>query len=170
MYFYYRWAFPGGACGKEHACQRRRHKRCRLNPWVEKIPWRRAWQPTPEFLPRELHGQRSLAGCSPWGTESDTTEATWHAQMHTAVQISRAYSFHLTEMCLLINNSPPPTPKTLVTTILIVDFMNLTTLSTSLSGIIQYFICLVYFTRYNILQVHPCCYMLPKFFVCLFVF
>ena len=93
--------------------------------------------------------------------------------MHTAVQkISRAYSFHLTEMCLLINNSPlTTTPKTLVTTILVVDFMNLTTLSTSLSGIIQYFICLVYFTRYNILQVHPCCYMLPKFlFVCFFFF
>ena len=44
-------------------------------------------------------------------------------------QISRAYSFHLTEMCLLINNSPfPTTPKTLVTTILVIDFMNLTTL------------------------------------------
>ena len=31
-----------------------------LNPWVGKIPWRRAWQPTPVFLPGELHGQRSL--------------------------------------------------------------------------------------------------------------
>ena len=40
--------------------------------------WRRKWQPTPVFLPRESHGQRSLVGCSPWGrTESDTTEATW---------------------------------------------------------------------------------------------
>jgi len=27
---------------------------------VGKIPWRRAWQPTPVFLPRESHGQRSL--------------------------------------------------------------------------------------------------------------
>ena len=35
--------------------------------WFGKIPWRRAWQPTPVFLPRESHGQRSLAGCSPWG-------------------------------------------------------------------------------------------------------
>ena len=34
-----------------------------------------AWQPTPVFLPREFHGQRSLVGCSPWGPkESDTTE------------------------------------------------------------------------------------------------
>ena len=34
---------------------------------VGKIPWRRAWQPTPVFLLGESHGQRSLAGCSPWG-------------------------------------------------------------------------------------------------------
>ena len=33
---------PGGASGKEPACQRRRHKRHRSNPWVRKIPWRRA--------------------------------------------------------------------------------------------------------------------------------
>ena len=37
--------------------------------------WRRKWQPTPLFLPRESHGQRSLVGCSPWGCyKSDTTE------------------------------------------------------------------------------------------------
>ena len=43
--------------------------------WVGKIPWRREGQPTPVFLPGEFHGQRSLAGYSPWGhKESDTTE------------------------------------------------------------------------------------------------
>ena len=31
---------------------------------VEKIPWRRKWQPNPIYLPGEFHGQRSLAGCS----------------------------------------------------------------------------------------------------------
>ena len=35
--------------------------RHRFDPWVGKIPWRRAWQPTLVFLPREFHGQRSLA-------------------------------------------------------------------------------------------------------------
>ena len=41
-----------------------------------KIPWRRAQQPTPVFLPGESHEQRSLEGHSPWGrTESDRTEA-----------------------------------------------------------------------------------------------
>ena len=27
-----------------------RHKRHRFDPWLRKIPWRRAWQPTPVFL------------------------------------------------------------------------------------------------------------------------
>jgi len=43
--------------------------------WVGKMPRRRAWPPTPVFLPGESHGQRSLVGYSPWGCkESDTTE------------------------------------------------------------------------------------------------
>ena len=46
-----------------------------FDPWVGKIPWRRAWQPTPVFLPEESPGQRNLVGYSPWGhKESDTTE------------------------------------------------------------------------------------------------
>ena len=54
--------FLGGASGKESACQCSRCKRCRFDPWVGKIHWRRKWQPTPVFLPGESHGQRSLAG------------------------------------------------------------------------------------------------------------
>ena len=50
--------------GKESACQCRRY---RFDPWVGKIPWRRAWQPTPVLLPGESYGQRSLVGYSPWG-------------------------------------------------------------------------------------------------------
>jgi len=51
--------FTGGASGKEPACQRRKHKRCGFNPWIGKIPRRRAWQPTPVFSPGE----------SPWTEE-----------------------------------------------------------------------------------------------------
>ena len=69
--------FAGGTSGKESLCQRRRHERHRFDPWLRKIPWRRAWQPTPVFLSGESHGQRSLAGYSPRGcTELDVTEAT----------------------------------------------------------------------------------------------
>ena len=50
---------------------------------ISVVGWRRKWQPTPVFLPGESCGQRRLVGCCPWGhTESDTTEATWHACMH----------------------------------------------------------------------------------------
>ena len=49
--------------------------------WFGKIPWRRAWQPTPVFLPGEFHGQRSLAGYSPWSLkESHMTEQLSMAQ------------------------------------------------------------------------------------------
>ena len=65
-----RLGFPGGASGKEPACQCRRHERCRFDPWVGKIPWRRAWQPSPVFLPGESHGQRILVGYSPWVAKS----------------------------------------------------------------------------------------------------
>ena len=55
----------------------------RFDPWVWKIPWGWAWQPTPVFLPGESHGQRSLVGYSPWGCkESDTTERV-SARAHT---------------------------------------------------------------------------------------
>ena len=75
---------PRWCSGKESACQGRRHKRCGFDPWLWKIPWRRAWQPTPVFLPGESCGQRSLAGYSPWITkELDTTE-----HMHTHFQWS----------------------------------------------------------------------------------
>ena len=42
---------------------------------VRKIPWRKEWLPTPIFLPGKSHGQRNLAGYSPWGNkELDITE------------------------------------------------------------------------------------------------
>ena len=64
------WIFlglPGGFSGKESAWQYRRHKKHGFAAEVRKIPWRRAWQPTPVFLPGESQGQGCLAGYSPWG-------------------------------------------------------------------------------------------------------
>ena len=52
-----------------------------FDPWVGKISWRRAWQPTSVFLAAESHGQRSLEGYSPWNLkESDMTEPLSTAQ------------------------------------------------------------------------------------------
>ena len=57
-------------------------RRLGFDPWVGKIPWRREWQLTPAFLLRDFHGQRSLAGYSPWDCkELDTTE--WLTYIHT---------------------------------------------------------------------------------------
>ena len=44
---------PWWLSGKESTCQHRRHS---FDPWVGKIPWRRVWQSTAVFLPRESHG------------------------------------------------------------------------------------------------------------------
>ena len=41
--------------------------RSRFHPWVGKVPWGRVWLRTLVSLPGESRGQRSLAGCSPWG-------------------------------------------------------------------------------------------------------
>ena len=75
--------FPWWLSGKESACQCRRHRRRGFDPWVWKIPWRKAWQP---FLPRKSHGQRRLVGYSLWGhKESGTTEhgENTHTPSHT---------------------------------------------------------------------------------------
>jgi len=72
---------PSGSDGKESACNTGdpgsipgSGRYLILNsPWF--FPWRRKWQPTPTFLPRESLGQRSLVGYSPFGRkEVDTTE------------------------------------------------------------------------------------------------
>ena len=85
-----RLGFLGGSSGKESTCQCRRFKRCKFDPWIGKIPWRRAWWPIPVFLPGESHGQRSLEGCSPQGCKvSDTTKETM-----LAVTILSSSMFH----------------------------------------------------------------------------
>ena len=64
--WYQRMGFLGGASGKEASCHAG-DMILKFHPWVGKIPWRRAWQPTPVFLPGEFHGLRILASCSPQG-------------------------------------------------------------------------------------------------------
>ena len=64
---YYILGFPGGTSGKEPACQCRRHRRRGFSPEAGKIPWRRAWQLTPVFLPGE------------WQT------GVWQATVHKSV-------------------------------------------------------------------------------------
>ena len=73
------WGFSGGSVAKESAWQCRRHRRRRFDSWVGKSPWRRAWQPTPVFLPGESHGGGAWWATVHEVTESYMTEATEHA-------------------------------------------------------------------------------------------
>ena len=63
--------FPGGAGDKKLTCQCRRHGhvRCRFNPWVRKILWRRVWQPILVFLPGESYGQKESVGLQSMGSQ-----------------------------------------------------------------------------------------------------
>ena len=57
--------FPGDLTHKESACNADNAGRHKFNSWVGKTLWRRAWQPTLVFLPRESHGQKNLMGYCP---------------------------------------------------------------------------------------------------------
>ena len=59
---------------KKPACQCRRHRKHGFYPWVGKIPWRRAWPPTPVFLPGESHGSSSHGGAW-WATVHRVTQS-----------------------------------------------------------------------------------------------
>ena len=84
---------PRWLSGKESTCQCRRHRRLKFYPWVGKMPWRRAWQPTSVFLPGKSHGQRSLAGYSPWGRKEMDMTCDW-AHTHTRVYVyTRVYIY-----------------------------------------------------------------------------
>ena len=75
------------------------YRRHRFDPWVRKIPWRMEWQPTSLFLPGEFHGQRNLAGYSPWVAKSWTQLSDWHfhflsfihTHTHTHTYICNSY-------------------------------------------------------------------------------
>ena len=72
--------FPGDSDSGKSACN---VGDSRFDLWGTKIPWRREWLATPVFLPGEAQGQRSLAGCSPWGyRESDTAENIYLDSLH----------------------------------------------------------------------------------------
>ena len=74
-------------------------QRLRFDSWVRKIPWRRKWLHTSVFLPGEFHGQRSLAGYSPWGCkELEMTERLTdarHTYMHTYIYIHMHTYMHI---------------------------------------------------------------------------
>ena len=72
-------------------------------PSIRKIPWRRAWQLTPVFLPGESHGQRSLAGCSyrvtdSWTQLKELSTHTWEFKMCSMASLVAQRLKHLPGM------------------------------------------------------------------------
>ena len=67
--------------------------------WVQSLgwedPWRKAWQPTPVFLPEESHGLRSLAEYSPWGNKkSDIIKRLIHTHFYIKLVSFTHYSIY----------------------------------------------------------------------------
>ena len=80
---YYTWmCLQCGTSGKEPPCQRGKHKKYGFDPWVEKIPWRRALQPTPVFLTGEFPMDRG---------------AWWATVCGVAKSWTRLSDFHMEE-------------------------------------------------------------------------
>ena len=84
--------FPGGPSGKEPTGQFRRHKKPGFYPWVRKSPWRRAWKPTPLFLP-----------------ENSMDRGAWRATVHAAVAATKSLQSCPTP-CDPVDGSPPGSP------------------------------------------------------------
>ena len=66
---------PRWLSGEESACKARDGS----NPWSGKFPWRRKWQPTPVFLPREPHGQYGKTKNMILEDEPLGSEGVWYA-------------------------------------------------------------------------------------------
>ena len=82
------WVFqPSGTVVKESACQCRRHKRRRFNPWVGKIRWSRKWLPTPwlptpVFLLGESHRREEPGRLQSMGSQRVKPDWTWLWMLH----------------------------------------------------------------------------------------
>ena len=99
VYFFILYWSIGKPWWLSSKCQCRIHG---FSPWAGKSPWRRAWLPTPVFLPGDSHEQRSLVGYSPWGhTESDTTEQQNSNKqlIHNTVLLLLLRSFRRVRLC-----------------------------------------------------------------------
>ena len=87
--------------GKEPACQRRRHKRCGFDPWVGKIPCRRAWQPTPLFLLENLTDRRD------WRTTEQRVGHDWSDLVTHACWVLKLSLLLLFQKLTVPPNDPP---------------------------------------------------------------
>ena len=97
--------FPGGTSSKEPTCQCRRHKKCGSDPWMWKILWRRAWQPTSVFLPEESMDRGA------WWLQSIESQRVGHDQnylAHTHTFTLKHFGMHFLLLPILLPQWPLP--------------------------------------------------------------
>ena len=105
-----KWGLSWWFSGKESTCDA---GDAAFNPCVRKILWRRKWQPTPVYLPREFHGQRSLVGYSAWGhkrvevwlREWTTTTKKWTLKPLRDTKKKFFFSFQYLFISITMNKS-----------------------------------------------------------------
>ena len=86
----YTGGFPSGASGKEPACQYRRHKRHGFDPWVMKIPWRRASQNPLQYSCLENPMDRGAWRAAVHRVTKSRTRLKW-LSMHHVNRIGRYF-------------------------------------------------------------------------------
>ena len=84
--------FPGGASGKEPACQCRRLNRYRFNPWVGMIPWRRG------------HGNPLYYSCLENPMDREAWRATVHSVAKSRIRVKQLMHTHMYSKCLSRNS------------------------------------------------------------------
>ena len=128
--------FPGSSAVKNPLAMQETCRRCRFNPWIGTIPWRRKWQPTPVFLPEKFHG---LQPCNLWEiprTEEpggrqcmglQRAEHDWGSQQQQGTSFPKLQkTLFLRQMSILIQ-------WTFLNFVWFIDFLLLLNLSTGLS-------------------------------------
>ena len=84
QYIFY-WASPVAQTVKNLPAM----QETQCDPWVGKIPWRRAWQPTLVFLPGESHGERSLVGSRRYSIESQRLGHDLNGNTHAHILLNQ---------------------------------------------------------------------------------
>ena len=76
--------------------------------WAWSPTWRRKWQPIPIFLPKRSHGQRNLAGSSPWGlrVRHDWLTNTLIIESNCCGKDQGIIRGHVQVFCLVLARSP----------------------------------------------------------------
>ena len=126
MWFKLMFWLPSGISGKELPCQWRRSKRCGFNPWVRKILLKRAWQPTPVFLPGESYGQAedNVAVKNGFWLHQSSSRRRWFKSLGRSFWLARL-DFAASRSGETLRSSIRNTPVPISSVLMRVQIMNL---------------------------------------------